>query len=609
MSEATHDVVIVGAGVAGALIAKRLTAAGLKVLMLEAGPASTQRYTDYLAHLDHFHAAAAKGAESPWPPALGAPQPDSADLALPTPQLPATNGYFIQRGPQLYGSTYTRTLGGSTLHWLGVSLRMLPEDFRMRTLHGVARDWPLDYATLAPYYEQAEHEIGVSADVEEQRYHGLSFRPGYNYPMRRIPPSYSDQKLAAAVDGLRVPLGDDAEAAVRVRTYPAGRNSTPRRGYEPVGAVDLVGEDDRDSDAEARTSDLGGRCQGNTSCTPICPVQAKYNAGKSLAQADRRYLTIVPQAVACRVEVDGGDGRVTGIRYQHYADPKAAVFEEKVAVGRFYVLATHAVENAKLMLASDLGRDDDALGRNLMDHPALYAWGLAPAPWGAFRGPQSSSGIEEFRGGRFRARHAAFRFDIGNDGWRASTGAPDTTVADAVLNRGLFGAKLRDDLAGTLPRQVRMSLAVEQLPDPGNRVTIDPAHRDAFGNPRPVIDYRITDYTLAGMAAASEAARAIFAQAGITDCSKTTTELPFPAVDYAQQTFRYHGMGHFAGTHAMGADPASSVVDPDQRAWRHCNLFVVGSGSFPTMGTSNPTLTLAALALRTADRLITDARR
>ena len=67
-------------------------------------------------------------------------------------------------------------------------------------------------------------------------------------------------------------------------------------------------------------------------------------------------------------------------------------------------------------------------------------------------------------------------------------------------------------------------------------------------------------------------------------------------------------MGHFAGTHLMGDDPGSSVVDPDQRSWEHRNLFLVGSGSFPTMGTSNPTLTLAALALRTADRLQTELR-
>jgi choline dehydrogenase-like flavoprotein len=65
-------------------------------------------------------------------------------------------------------------------------------------------------------------------------------------------------------------------------------------------------------------------------------------------------------------------------------------------------------------------------------------------------------------------------------------------------------------------------------------------------------------------------------------------------------------MGHFAGTHVMGDDPANSVVDGDQRSWEHRNLYLIGSGSFPTMGTSNPTLTLSALTIRTAERLIAE---
>jgi choline dehydrogenase-like flavoprotein len=65
-------------------------------------------------------------------------------------------------------------------------------------------------------------------------------------------------------------------------------------------------------------------------------------------------------------------------------------------------------------------------------------------------------------------------------------------------------------------------------------------------------------------------------------------------------------MGHLGGTHAMGASPETSVVDPDQRCWEHRNLYLLGSGSFPTMGTSNPTLTMAALTLRTVDRLLAE---
>jgi choline dehydrogenase-like flavoprotein len=588
--EASYDVVIVGAGVNGSISAKHLTRAGLRVLVLEAGPDTAWTFEGYSRHLDHFYANSRKNPESAWPPAANAPQPDTADVH-------SGNGYFVQNGPDKYGSSYTRLLGGSTLHWLGVSLRMLPEDFELRTRYGVGRDWPLGYSELEPYYRQAEQEIGVAADVTDQSHLGIEFPEGYDYPMHRIPPSYSDQVLAAAVDGMQVALGDQ-QVALKVRSYPAARNSIPRAGYQPVGAVDGRGQ------GQAQDPNLGQRCAGNTACTPICPIQAKYNAGKSLAQADRGQLRVIPQAVASRIVVDPVSGMVQAIEYQHYQQPDSPRHTVHTVTARAYLLAAHAVENAKLLLASGLGPADDQIGKGLMDHPALYAWGLSPVPIGAFRGPLSTAGIDDLRGGPFRAGHAAFRFDVGNDGWRATTGAPDTSVAAAVTGQGLFGPRLRNHLETTLPRQVRFSVAVEQLPSPANSVSIDPRYLDPLGNPRPVINYHLEDYTLAGMAAATGIYRQMFARAGIEDRTESEQGSWMPSVSYDGSVFHYHGMGHFAGTHAMGSRPETSVVDADQRSWRHRNLFVLGSGSFPTMGTSNPTLTMAALTLRTSERLI-----
>jgi choline dehydrogenase-like flavoprotein len=415
--------------------------------------------------------------------------------------------------------------------------------------------------------------------------------------MRRIPPSYSDQFLAAAVDGMTVQLGDE-DFALKIRNYPAARNSIPRGDFRPAGAVDERAK------GQALARDLGQRCQGNTACTPICPVQAKYNAGKTIAEADRSHLDVLAQAVASKINVDPVSGAVQSIEYQHYEDPGSSRHTVHTATGRVYVLAAHAVENAKLMLASGLDGASEQLGKNLMDHPCLYAWGLAPRNIGAFRGPLSSAGLDDLRGGGFRAQHAAFRFDIGNDGWKSTTGAPESTVADAVRNRNLYGRELFDHLAHTLRRQIRFSLAVEQLPSGANNVTIDPQYLDAFGNPRPVISYHIDEYTLGGMAAAADVARKVFARAGIKDCTNPEEGNWYPSVTYGDQTFHYHGMGHFAGTHAMGDSPSNSVIDDRQRSWEHQNLYLLGSGSFPTMGTSNPTLTMAALTLRTVDRLV-----
>jgi choline dehydrogenase-like flavoprotein len=139
-------------------------------------------------------------------------------------------------------------------------------------------------------------------------------------------------------------------------------------------------------------------------------------------------------------------------------------------------------------------------------------------------------------------------------------------------------------------------------------VSLDWQYLDALGNPRPVIHYRIDEYTLRGMAAATKASKAMFERAGITDCSDMGAGPFFPTVQYGDVTFHYHGMGHFSGTHAMGADAETSVVDKTQKTWEHRNLYMVGSGSFATMGTSNPTLTLAALTISTAEHLIAELK-
>ena len=533
-----YDVVIAGAGVNEGLIATHLTRAGFRVLVLEAGPATAWSFDGYSRHLGHSYAATSKGPESAWPPAVGAPQPDRAGIRSGT-------GYFAQNGPDKFDSSSPRAQGGSTPHWLGVCLRMLPEDFELRSRFGIGHDWPIGYADLEPYYRRAEHEMGVAADVTDQAHHGIEFPDGYDYPMRRIPLSFPDQVLADTIDGMRVTL-DGESIPLQVRSYPAGRNVIPRGDYK---------------------------------------------------------LRLLTQALVSKVRVDPVSGMVDGIEYQRYADPASPRHTAAVARGRIYVLAADAVENAKILLASGLGGGHSLIGKGLIDHPALYAWGLSPVPVGAYRGQQSTAGIEDLRGGAFRARHAAFRFDIGNDGWRATTGAPDSSVVDAVTRQGLYGARLRGHLAATLPRHVRFSLAVEQLRSQANAVTIDPRYLDPLGNPRPVITYRIDDYTMAGMAAATKVCRQVFRQAGITDCTDPEAGAWFPSVGRDGTVFHYHGMGHFAGTHVMGRRAEESVVDTHQRAWEHRNLYVVGSGSFPTMGTSSPTLTMAALALRTAEHM------
>jgi choline dehydrogenase-like flavoprotein len=150
-AEVVYDAVVVGGGISGALIALRLSNAGKRVLMLEAGPAEDLTLRGYEGYLNRFYSAIGKDNQAPYPVVPNAPMPRGSDARRITPGAPDASSYIVQNGPFATDTTYTRVLGGTTMHWEGKTLRMLPEDFRMRTLYGEGADWPLTYEDLAPY--------------------------------------------------------------------------------------------------------------------------------------------------------------------------------------------------------------------------------------------------------------------------------------------------------------------------------------------------------------------------------------------------------------------------------------------------------------------------
>ncbi|MFF8926179.1 GMC family oxidoreductase [Streptomyces longwoodensis] len=596
-AEVVYDAVIVGGGISGALIAQRLSAAGRKVLMLEAGPAEDLTLRGYEDYLNRFYSAISKDNQAPYPALANAPMPRGTDARRITPGAPDASSYLVQNGPFTTDTTYTRVLGGTTMHWEGKTLRMLPEDFRMRTLYGQGADWPLTYEDLAPFYNEAEREIGVSADVRDQAYLGITFDDDYVFPMKGIPLSYLDQVVAKDLDGMQVEL-DGERRQLRVRPFPQGRNGIPNpaydggKGYVPQGAV------------SAYQVEVGERCQGNNNCVPLCPVQAKYNAGKTLAVALRTgRVDLVAQAVAHKVHVDQDTHRVTEIEYRRYERPDSPRFTTVRARGRLFVLAANAVENPRLMLASGLRASSGLMGRNFMDHAYLLAWGLLREVAGTFRGTICTGGITDLRGGRFRSRQAAFTIDIHNDGWGWARGAPMTDLISLVDSDGCYGESLRQGLVDRVSRQLQMAFMVEVPATPGNRITVSPDFVDHLGNMRPVLTYDIPEYTLRGVAFARQLSKRIFARLGAEDHTVYNPNFWGYTV-HDGEGYEIRGGNHLAGTHVMGRDPSASVVDADQRSWDHENLYLVGGGSMPTVGTSNVTLTVAALCLRSARAML-----
>jgi choline dehydrogenase-like flavoprotein len=281
------------------------------------------------------------------------------------------------------------------------------------------------------------------------------------------------------------------------------------------------------------------------------------------------------------------DGSVHTVLYKTYGG-----FEGTVT-GDIVVVAANAIETAKLLLIAKLANRSDQVGRNLMDHLSKSTYGLAPEKLFPFRGPPSTSGIESFRDGAFRSKYAGFRVSLNNDGW-ARKGAPMAQIIDLVGKGKVIGAELQTKLFDHVTRQVRLSCSVEVSPDPNNRVELSDKI-DGSGIHKPKLTFAPSDYSLRGLAHATKTLRDMFKRIGTQDKDIIDPNDSDPKA--------FDGAGHVMGTCRMGKDPKASVVNAQCRAHDHRNLFIVGASVFPTVGSPNPTLTLAALALRVAEEI------
>ncbi|MCG8054915.1 MAG: GMC family oxidoreductase [Candidatus Thiodiazotropha endolucinida] len=574
VSNNNYDVVVVGAGIAGAIVAKQLSKEGKSVLIVEAGTAEGLNIDGFYSYVRNYHRAVSKHSNSPYPINNNAVSPTDG-----------IRGYFEEKGPFPISGSYTRITGGTTMHWEGKTLRMLPEDFELKTKYGVGLDWPISYDDLQPYYSMAEYEIGVSGDLDEQKELGIPFEYNYNFPMKKIPPSYLDERVREGIDGTSVKMGGTS-IELKLSTFPQGRNGevNPNITYQS-----------------------GAKCQGNGSCVPICPYQAKYDARRTLNSIpSSNQVHLLPQAVASKVEVDADSGRVLSIQYKHYVDKDSPEHSVNSVKGKVYVLAANAVENARLMLASNLKSTSGLMGKNLMDHPFLLAWGLMPEPAGAMRGPLVTSGLGVFRNGEFRANLAAFGMDIHNDGWGWSgTGVSD--VVRSSVNNNFYGKILRRELVDKISKQILLAFMLELPADPNNQITVDPQYTDQLGNLRPVVHFDLPEYCKKSIAYTRELSRSIFDRIGAEDHTHYDESDP-SYFEFNGEGYWFRGGNHFSGTHIMGTHKSNSVVNEQLRCWDHDNLYMLGSGSMPSIGSANTSLSIAALSYRAAKQLLSVLR-
>jgi glucose dehydrogenase len=532
------DIVIIGGGMAGALMAAHLAEAGYSILVLEAG-ARVRRE----AALEKWAAASAKTLTSPYRDAKN------------DQYAPSTDGTSSYLGNQAFKSTYLRVAGGSTWHWQGSTPRLLPNDFKMRELFGVGVDWPIDYDTLEPYYAKAERELGVSGDhAEWDGFFGA--HRSTDFPMPPIWSSYSDREFTRRLGDMTL---DDVPVVVR-RT-PQARNSQPYQNRPP--------------------------CAGNSTCIPLCPIGAKYDATVHLDRAEAtKKVELRERCVVSRIVFDGSNIAQLEVKCWDAGGVKEDTARSTRGI---YVLAAHAIESARLLLLSGARDGSGQIGRNLMDHPAGQIVGLAPESWYTFRGPPVTSGIDGWRDGPFRTQSAAWKLSLGNDG-HGRFRSPEKAVQNWLTTDNLIGGALRKKVTDEGSRMFRLSWGIEQLPDPSNVVELD-AQQDALGSRRAKLTYGLADYTRKAIAEVRQKARQLLERAGVTN------------IELDGDPIAYSGSGHIMGTCRMAASSSQGVVDGDCRSFEYPNLFIVGSAVFPTVGTANPSLTVAALALRAAERI------
>lgn len=528
----TADVVVVGAGAGGSALAWRLAGAGSRVVCLEQGG-----WVD-------THERVPQAAPT-W------------ELARQTSHHPSPNvrrqdaDYPVEESGSPIKLLMYNAVGGSTIHWGAHFPRFRPSDFRVRTLDGVADDWPLDYAELEPYYDINDRIMGVC---------GLAGDPA-NPPRspRPLPP---------------LPLGAGGERIAR--------------------ALDGLGWHWWPVDAAIATRDYDGReaCNNCGPCDLGCPKRARASTDVTYwPKALRAGVELRTGARVSRVTL-GDDGRATGVVY---IDREGVEHHQAASI---VVLAANGVGTARLLLLSaddrhapdGLANSSGLVGRNLMHHPTGMVTGVFDDRLDGYRGPFAVSLLSQ----EFYETDPARGFPRGFQMQLVRSDGPLGTAIGGYLPRVPWGTEHHRAFTSWFAHTANLTVTTEDLPRPENRVTLDPHLTDSDGLPAPRVDYTVDDTSWAVLDWGAERAREVMEAAG--------------AREVVHQRLVSGAGFHLLGTARMGQDPATSVVDRWGRTHDVPNLYIADGSVFVTSAALNPTSTIQALALRTADHLIATSR-
>lgn len=522
------DALIIGAGASGAVAALELARAGYRVVCLEQGDWS--RRSDYLGGTPQWEIITRRHMN---------PNPNKRAHAA---------DYPVQASGSDIEPLMWNGVGGSTILYAAHFIRQPPSDFRVRSLDGVADDWPLTYRDLEPYYARIEQDMGVSGLAGDPAY-----PPLHGYPNPPLPIGRVGLKAAAGLDRLGWHWWPGSTAIA----------SRPYRG-------------------------LAG-CVRQGTCLTGCPHGAKATTDVThWAEAIDKGARLVTGARVREISVDG-QGRATGAVYIDRTG------DERVQKASVVILAANSVGTARLLLLSRSERFPDGLanssglvGKRLMMHPYAAVFGSYKDPLESWLGPAGQA----IHSMQFYETDLSRGFVRGGKWQVTPTGGPMGSRAadDGGSFTQSWGETFNRHLLQNFGRSFEWGFTAEDLPEDHNCVELDPELTDSDGIPAPRITYRVSDNTqamidfnVARMIEAHEAAGAVAIQSVplVRDCG-----------------------WHLLGTARMGERPEDSVVNPWGRAHDVPNLYIIDGSPFVTASGVNPTATIMALALRAVDHLI-----
>jgi choline dehydrogenase-like flavoprotein len=425
-----------------------------------------------------------------------------------------------------------KTVGGTTVHWTATTPRIREWELKARTTYSGVQgtsliDWPIRFAELKNYYNLAERRMGVT------RRNGV---PG-------LPASNNFKVMYAGAKKL---------------------------GYKRVHTNYLA--------INPRASDGRGFCIQQGFCLQGCTTMAKWSTlYTEIPRAEATgNLDLRIQSMATRIE-HGDDGRVNGVVYR---DAKGREQRQKA---RLVCVAGNAIETARLLLLSASGKypqglanSSDQVGRNYMHHVSAFVWGIFNQPVHFWRGAVLAGVIEdETINEPKRGFVGGYHLEL------ASMDLPTIPLVGLPYGWGRDFASIMEDYRNF----AGMLVLGEDLPQSGNRITLDAKVKDANG--LPVAHVHVDDH------ANDTALRKHAQDQGV----KLYEALGAKRVIRGNTTPAAHNMG----TARMSADPRDGVTNAWGQTHDIKNLFVSDGSVFSTSGSANPTLTIVALALRQAE--------